>query len=139
MSSKTERSKGEKLLLVALGIGGFQSLGLVGYAISILISSNVSGTSGTSGSDVSPNALVIIYLSFAMLIGLVLRGLMRRNGSARTPFLLVQGFSFVVAQALISGATGFEVGLGWVLVIVGIVGAYVIMTTAVSAELNISR
>lgn len=139
MTSKKERSKGEKWLLVALSIGGFQALGLFGYAISILISSNVSGTSGTSGSDVSPNVLVIIYLSFSVLIGLVLRGLVRRNGSARTPFLLAQGFSFVVAQALISGATSFEVGLGWLLVLVGIVGAYAIMTTAVSKELNISR
>ncbi|MEN9692657.1 MAG: hypothetical protein RLZZ330_301, partial [Actinomycetota bacterium] len=32
-----------------------------------------------------------------------------------------------------------EVALGWVLVLIGIVGAYAIMTTAVSAELNISR
>ncbi|MEN9693058.1 MAG: hypothetical protein RLZZ330_702 [Actinomycetota bacterium] len=139
MTSLKERSKGEKWLLVALGIGGFQALGLFGYAISILISAKVSGTSGTSGSDVSPNVLVIIYISFAVLIALVLRGLVRRNGSARTPFLLVQGFSFVVAQALISGATSFEVALGWVLVLIGIVGAYAIMTTAVSAELNISR
>ena len=139
MASTKDRSKGEKWLLVSLVIGGFQALGLAGYAISILISANVSGTSGTTGSDVSPTVLVIIYLAFATLIGLVLRGLIRRNGSARTPFLLVQGFSFVVAQALISGSTSFEVALGWFLILVGIVGAYAIMTSAVSSELNISR
>ncbi|MCX6402502.1 MAG: hypothetical protein NT032_00940, partial [Actinobacteria bacterium] len=133
------RTKGEKWLLAAITIGTFQMAGLIGYAISILVSAKTVGTEGTSGSDVSPTFLTLIYISFAILVGLVLRGLSRRNGSARTPFLLIQGFSLVVAQALISGSESFEVGLGWLLIALGIFGAIAIMTSAVSEELNIQR
>ncbi len=127
------------MLLAALAIGTFQMAGLVGYAISIVISANTMGTEGATGSEVSPTFLALIYISFAVLIGLVLRGIIRRNGSARTPFLLVQGFSLVVAQALISGSETFEVVLGWFLVLIGLIGAYLIMSSAVSEELNIQR
>jgi hypothetical protein len=133
------RTKGEKWLLAAVAIGTFQMAGLIGYAISILVSAKTVGTEGASGSDVSPTFLTLIYISFAILVGLVLRGLSRRNGSARTPFLLIQGFSLVVAQALISGSESFEVGLGWLLIALGIFGAIAIMTSAVSEELNIQR
>lgn len=139
MTQKPARSKGEKLLLLAIAIGTFQLAGLVGYGISILVAARISGTSGTSGSEVSPTFLSIIYFSFAVLVALVLRGLSRRNGSARTPFLLIQGFSLVVAEALISGSESFEVALGWFLVAIGLLGAYAIMTSAVSTELNIQR
>ncbi len=139
MTQNPSRTKGEKMLLAALAIGTFQMAGLVGYAISIVISANTMGTEGATGSEVSPTFLALIYISFAVLIGLVLRGIIRRNGSARTPFLLVQGFSLVVAQALISGSETFEVVLGWFLVLIGLIGAYLIMSSAVSEELNIQR
>lgn len=139
MTQNLGRTKGEKMLLAALAIGTFQMAGLVGYAISIVISANTVGTEGATGSEVSPTFLSLIYVSFAALIGLVLRGIIRRNGSARTPFLLVQGFSLVVAQALISGSETFEVLLGWFLVLIGLIGAYLIMSSAVSEELNIQR
>ncbi len=139
MTQNLGRTKGEKMLLAALSIGTFQMAGLVGYAISIVISANIVGTEGATGSEVSPTFLALIYVSFAALIGLVLRGIIRRNGSARTPFLLVQGFSLVVAQALISGSETFEVLLGWFLVLIGLIGAYLIMSSAVSEELNIQR
>lgn len=113
--------------------------GLAGYAISIVMSASINGTTGATGSDVSPTLLAIIYIAFSLLIALVIRGLMRRNGSARTPYLVVQGFSLVVAQALISGAESFEIGLGWLLVLVGLFAAYAIMSSAVSSELNIQR
>lgn len=139
MTHNPARTKGEKWLLLAIAIGTFQLAGLVGYGISILISASLSGTSGTTGSEVSPTFLAIIYFSFGILVALVLRGLIRRNGSARTPFLLIQGFSLVVAEALISGSESFEVVLGWFLVAIGLIGAYAIMTSAVSSELNIQR
>lgn len=139
MTQNLGRTKGEKMLLAALAVGTFQMAGLVGYAISIVISANTVGTEGATGSEVSPTFLALIYVSFAALIGLVLRGIIRRNGSARTPFLLVQGFSLVVAQALISGSETFEVLLGWFLVLIGLIGAYLIMSSAVSEELNIQR
>ena len=139
MTQNPARTKGEKWLLLAIAIGTFQLAGLVGYGISILVSASLSGTSGTSGSEVSPTFLAIIYFSFGILVALVLRGLIRRNGSARTPFLLIQGFSLVVAEALISGSESFEVVLGWFLVAIGLIGAYAIMTSAVSSELNIQR
>jgi ACR3 family arsenite efflux pump ArsB len=139
MTQAQPRTKGEKWLLAALAIGTFQMAGLFGYALSIVFSANTAGTSGATGSDVSPTFLAVIYISFALLIGLVLRGISRRNGSARTPFLLIQGFSLVVAQALISGSETFEVALGWFLVAIGLAGAYAIMTSAVSSELNIQR
>jgi hypothetical protein len=139
MTQEHVRTKGEKWLLAAIAIGTFQMAGIFGYAISIVFAANTTGTSGTTGSDVSPTFLAVIYISFALLVGLVLRGLSRRNGSARTPFLLIQGFSLVVAQALISGSESFEVVLGWFLVAIGIAGAFAIMTSAVSKELNIQR
>lgn len=139
MTQNPARTKGEKWLLLAIAIGTFQLAGLVGYGISILVSASLSGTSGTSGSEVSPTFLAVIYFSFGILVALVLRGLIRRNGSARTPFLLIQGFSLVVAEALISGSESFEVVLGWFLVAIGLIGAYAIMTSAVSSELNIQR
>ena len=45
----------------------------------------------------------------------------------------------MVAQALISGAVTFEVVLGWGLVVLGLIGAYLIMSSDVSKELNIQR
>ena len=139
MAENQGRTAGEKWLLTVMVIGTFEMAGLIGYALSILFASSINGTTGTTGSDVSPTVLVIIYFMFAGLIGLILRGLNRRNGSARTPFLVLQGFAFVVAQALISGSETFEVALGWFLVLVGLVGAYAIMSRAVSSELNIQR
>lgn len=139
MTQSIGRTKGEKLLLTAIAIATFEMAGLVGYAISIVLAASINGTSGATGSDVSPAVLALVYISFAVLIGLVIRGLLRRNGSARTPFLLVQGFSLVIAQALISGSETFELVLGLLLVLIGLFGAYAIMTSAVSEELNIQR
>lgn len=72
MTQNLGRTKGEKMLLAALAIGTFQMAGLVGYAISIVISANTVGTEGATGSEVSPTFLALIYVSFAALIGLVL-------------------------------------------------------------------
>jgi hypothetical protein len=127
------------VLLIAMAIASLQALGLVIYSLTIGINFVAEGTSGVSGTDVSPWSLIGVFLAFAALIGLIIRGLWRGNGSARTPYLVTQAFGIVVGQTLVSGSETFEDIGGWALIAISIVGAIMIMHPTAARGLNIQR
>ena len=117
-------------LLLAIAVAAVECVGLIAYGISIVVAAAQSGSSGTQGSDVSPAVLLLIFIMFGGLIGLVVRSLWRGNGSARTAYLVTQGFALVIAQTLIAGSELFERVVGWSLVVGAIAGAVCILTPA---------
>ena len=127
------------VLLVAMAIAAVEGLGLVIYSLTIGINFVAEGTSGVSGTDVSPWSLIGVFLAFSALIGLIIRGLWRGNGSARTPYLVTQAFGIVVGQTLVSGSETFEDIGGWILIAISIVGAIMIMHPTAARGLNIQR
>lgn len=140
MTEKQLNSSNRHIVLItAIAVAVVECLGLIGYGISIAVSASASGSSGTQGSDVSPTVLLLIFLLFGALIGLVVRSLWRGNGSARTAYLVTQGFALVIAQTLISGSETFERVIGWSLVVVALAGAVCILTPAASRGLNLTR
>jgi len=126
-------------LTAAMAIAAFEGFALVAYCVSIGASYLGNGSQGTSGSEVSPFVLIAVYLAFATMIGLVVRGLLRGNGSARTPYLVMQAFAFVIAQTLLSGAATYEVVCGWALIVLGLAGAGAILSPGASRGLNLQR
>lgn len=111
-----------------LAVAAIEFLGLLSYGISIAYSAITNGSSGATGSDVSPWVLTASYLLFAALVGAMLRALLRGSKAARTPFLLAQAFAIVVAEPLLSGGEAFERVLGWLLVGLAAVGAISILS-----------
>ena len=126
-------------LLFAIAVAALECIGLFGYGISIAISAANEGSSGTTGSEVSPVSLLVIFALFGVLIALVVRALWRGKGSARTAYLVTQGFGLVIAQALISGSETFEVIAGWTLAGASLAGAIAILTPGASRGLNLTR
>ncbi|MEY3277878.1 MAG: hypothetical protein RLZZ426_364, partial [Actinomycetota bacterium] len=53
------------VLLVAMAIAAVEGLGLVIYSLTIGINFVAEGTSGVSGTDVSPWSLIGVFLAFA--------------------------------------------------------------------------
>jgi hypothetical protein len=89
---------------VASRIALIESLALAIYALSLLISASINGT--TVG---SPIVETFIYLIFSTLIFFVARGFIRAQSWSRTPYLLAQIFIGIVAYTLISGTeTGYK-------------------------------
>lgn len=89
---------------VASRIALIESLTLAIYALSLLISASINGT--TVG---SPIVETVIYLIFSTLIFFVARGFSRAQSWSRTPYLLAQIFIGIVAYTLISGTeTGYK-------------------------------
>ncbi len=126
-------------LKTAIAIAVLELVGVAGYAVSILFSYLTTGSHGTTGSDVSPWILAVLYLAFAALIALIVRGLSKGKGSARTPYLITQAFAVVVAEALISGSEDAEKILGWALVAIALAGSISILRPSASRGLNVHR
>lgn len=126
-------------LLFAISIAAIECIGLIVYGVSIAMSASANGSSGAQGSDVSPAVLLLIFILFGALVGLVVRSLWRGKGSARTAYLVTQGFGLVIAQTLISGSEPFEKFVGWALIIGAVGGAVAILTPAASRGLNLTR
>lgn len=126
-------------LKTAIAVAMLELVSVAGYAFSIVISYLTTGSHGTTGSDVSPWILTVVYLAFAALIGLIVRGLVKGKGSARTPYLVTQAFAVVVAQALISGSEDSEKLIGWALVAIALAGSISILRPSASKGLNVHR
>lgn len=97
-----------------------ESLALVGYAISIMVTATqVNSKVG------SPIVETIIYLIFAGLIFACGYGVNKVKDWARTPYLLSQAFGLIVAYTLIAGTqTNYKIAglLIGIVSIAGIVG-----------------
>lgn len=96
-----------------------EAVSLVLFAASIVINANRDHS--TVG---SPTVQAVIYLLFAAGISIASHGLLQRKAWARTPYLLVQLFAFIVAYTLASG-TGSEAKLtAAVIAVLAMAGIY---------------
>jgi hypothetical protein len=105
-------------LRLAIVFSGLQAAALVVYCIAIGIAARDS-----RGSTVTATGWEIaIYLCFAVMLGLICRGLIRRNSLARTPFLLAQAFVAIVGWTVLVGDGAFTKAVGAIILAVGVVG-----------------
>ena len=104
-------------LLVVLAVAALEALAVLAYAAGIALS-------GLQNPDsvAAPAVEVIIYLLFAIGIGLVVKGLWQRRRWARTPFLVVQLFGLVTGWTLLQGDGDGTHLLGWAVMAVAVVG-----------------
>jgi hypothetical protein len=113
-------------------VAGFEAAVLVIFAIALGIASfNTRGTN----TGASPVAEVVIYLLFAVCMGLIARGLWRRSALARTPMVLAQVFGLISAWLFIEG-NGFSVVVGWLIVIVSVAGIVLTLRPSTGADLR---
>ncbi len=115
-------------------MAGAQALALVLFAIALGIASfNTRGTN----TGASPVAEVVIYLLFAVCMGLIARGLWRRSPLARTPMVLAQVFGLISAWLFVEGS-GFAVVAGWIMVAVSVLGIVLTLRPSTGADLQAS-
>ena len=97
-----------RLLLIVVAIAAIEGLLLLAYGIAIVISSLSDSSRGIVGATSSPFALLFVYVLIAAVMLVIARGLWSRNTSARSAFVLSQGFSIVIAQTLFAGSEEWE-------------------------------
>lgn len=113
-------------------VAGAQALAIVVFAASLGIASfNTRG----SNTGASPVAEVIIYLCFALCMGLIARGLWRHSRFARTPMVLAQVFGLISAWLFLEG-DGFAVVAGVVIVLVCVAGLVLTLRPSTGADLD---
>lgn len=113
-------------------MAGFEAVVLVFFAVALGIASfNTRGTN----TGASPVAEVVIYLLFAVCMGLIARGLWRRSALARTPMVLAQVFGLISAWLFIEG-NGFSVVVGWLIVAVSVAGIVLTLRPSTGADLR---
>lgn len=112
-------------------IAGLETVALVLFALAVGIASfNTRGTN----TGASPVAEVVVYLLFAVGMGLITRGLWQRSRMARTPMVLAQTFGLISAWLFIEG-TGWAVPAGWIIAAVSVAGIVLTMRPATGADL----
>lgn len=112
-------------------IAAVEAVAIVVFAIALGVASfNTRGTN----TGASPVAEVIIYLLFAVGMGLIARGLWRRNRLARTPMVLAQVFGLVSAWLFFEG-DGAAVIAGVVIAAVCVIGIVLTLRPATGADL----
>jgi peptidoglycan/LPS O-acetylase OafA/YrhL len=113
-------------------VAGIEALAIVVFAVALGIASFDSRGTNTGA---SPVAEVVIYLLFALCMGLVARGLWRKSRFARTPMVLAQVFGLVSAWLLLEG-DGYAVVAGVAVVAVCVAGLVLTMRPATGADLD---
>jgi hypothetical protein len=112
-------------------VAGLEAAVLVIFAAALGIASfNTRGTN----TGASPLAEVIIYLLFALGMGLIARGLWRRSRLARTPMVLAQVFGLISAWLFLEG-DGVAVLAGVAIVVVSVLGIYLTVRPSTGADL----
>lgn len=94
-----------------------ESLGLLGYGVAIGVFAERHG----GRVSVAP-VLVGLYVIFAVLLGLVGRGVASGRRWARTPFVLAQVFALIVAYTLLHGTGATPHVAGAIVGIIGVIG-----------------
>lgn len=93
-------------------VAGIEAAGLVVYCIALALAAL--NTEGVNTS--APIVEIIIYLVFALGIGLIARGMLAGRIGARPPYLLTQVFVLIIAYTLLVGdgvaVKFFGVGIG---------------------------
>jgi len=104
-------------LVVAIAIAAVEALAVLAYAAGIALS-------GVANPDsvAAPAVEVVIYLIFAVGIGLVVKGLLQGRRWARTPFVVVQLFGLVTGWTLVQGDGDTTHRLGYAVIAVSVLG-----------------
>lgn len=104
-------------LVAAAVLGALESAALVGYAVAIGVAA------AGAGKDVAAApAEIVVYLLFALGIGLVVKGLLNRRRIARGPYVVTQMFGLIVGWTLAAG-DGLAVHVaGWAVLAVSLAG-----------------
>ena len=118
-------------LMVAIAIAALETLGATAYAISI----GIAGAQNLSSVSV-PVVELVIYVVFALGIGLCTRALWLKRRGARTPFGVVQLFALVVGYTLMQGDGDLVHRIGWVVLGAGVVGIATVLSPAVGESLT---
>jgi hypothetical protein len=104
-------------LLLAIAIAAVEGLAVLAYAAGIALSGFANPESVAA-----PAVEVLIYVLFAIGIGLVVKGLVQNRRWARTPFVVVQLFGLVTGWTLLQGDGDGTHLLGWAVLVVSAVG-----------------
>lgn len=112
-------------------VAAIESIAILIFALVVGIASL--DTRGTN-TGASPVAEVVVYLIFAAGLGLIARGLWRRNRLARTPMVLAQVFGLVSAWVFWEG-DGFAVVAGGVIALVCVLGLVAALRPATGVDL----
>jgi hypothetical protein len=113
-------------------VAGIEAVALALFAVALGVASfNTRGTN----TGASPVAEVVVYLLFALGMGLIARGLWRRSPLARTPMVLAQVFGLISAWLFIEG-TGWAVPVGWLVAAVSVLGIVLTVRPATGADLQ---
>lgn len=108
-----------------------EAIAIVIFAVAVGIASfNSRGTN----TGASPVAEVVVYLLFALCMGLIARGLWRRSRLARTPMVLAQVFGLISAWLFWEG-TGAAVAAGAGIAAVSVLGLILTLRPATGADL----
>jgi hypothetical protein len=94
------------------------AVALVGYAVALGVASRSSRGSSVNAAGVE----IAIYLAFAVLMGLLARGLARRRPLARTPFLLSQLFVIIIGYTVFAGDGTAVTVVGGAVMLLGLIG-----------------
>ena len=119
------------ILLAATGVAVLECAALVAYSVGIGLSAVQN-----PGSVASAPVAIVIFLLFAVGIGLCARGLWLRSRSARTPFGVAQLFGVVVGWTLTSGDGDLTHRIGYVVLVVCVVGIALVISPALGDALD---
>ena len=119
------------LLLAAVGVAVLECGAIVAYTAGIGLSAVQN-----PGSVASAPVEIVIYLLFAVGIGLCARGLWLRRRSARTPFGVAQLFGAVVGWTLTSGDGDLTHRIGYVVLGVSVVGIALVISPSLGDALD---
>jgi len=119
------------ILLAATGVAVLECAALVAYCVGIGLSAVQD-----PGSVASAPVEIVIYLLFAVGIGLCARGLWLRRRSARTPFGVAQLFGVVVGWTLTSGDGDLTHRIGYVVLAVCVVGIALVISPTLGDALD---
>lgn len=104
-------------LVVVIAIAAVEALAVLAYAAGIALS-------GVANPDsvAAPAVEVVIYVVFAIGIGLVVKGLVQLRRWARTPFIVVQLFGLVTGWTALQGDGDGTHLIGWAVLAVSVIG-----------------
>jgi hypothetical protein len=114
-----------------VAIACLEGLLLLGYGVAIVISSFSDTSRGIVGATSSPYALLLVYVLIAAVMVVIARGLWSGNTSARSAYVLSQGFSIVISQTLFAGSQEWERVLALGLIAAAIVSGVALLSKPV--------
>ncbi len=105
---------------IAGALAALEAALLVVYCFAL----GIAAINSQGAKHVAPVAEIIIYLIFAVGIGLVARGMFAGKSGARPPYLLTQVFVLIVAYTLFVGDGGLVKTIGLGIAVIGVLAMF---------------